>query len=155
LAEGIGFLGVTAGPFTPLFGSDEVNQLQGYASSVSAGLERARVTARLAAIEKKQTQVLKPASHELRGPLTVIRGYVSMLEGGLLGTLNERGLRAVPVITAKVLEMNALIEQMIEAARLEDGPLRLRPGATALRSVVSDAVDAARPLVEDKYQIRV
>jgi signal transduction histidine kinase len=155
LAEGIGFLGVTAGPFTLLFGSDEVNQLQGYSSSVTAGLERARVTERLAAIEKNKTQFLNLASHELRGPLTVVRGYVSMLEGGLLGNLNERGRKAVPVISAKVMEMNALIEQMIEAARLEDGALMLRPEATDLRNVVSAVVDAARPLVEDKYQIRL
>jgi signal transduction histidine kinase len=155
LTEGIGFLGVTAGPFTSLFGSDEVNQLQDYSSSVTAGLERARVTERLAAIEKNKTQFLNLASHELRGPLTVVRGYVSMLEGGLLGTLNERGRRAVPVISAKVLEMNALIEQMIEAAQLEDGALMLRPETTDLRNVVSAAVDAARPLVEDKYQILV
>src|ERR1700680_1605776 len=111
----------------PLFGSDEVNQLRGYASSVTAGLERVRVTERLAAIEKNKTQFLNLASHELRGPLTVVRGYVSMLEGGLLGNLNERGRKAVPVISTKVLEMNALIEQMIEAARLEDGALMLRP----------------------------
>ena len=154
MTEGIGFLGVTAGPFTPIFGSDEANQLQGYASSVTAGLERVRVTERLAAIEKNKTQFLNLASHELRGPLTVVRGYVSMLEGGLLGDLNERGHKAVPVISAKVLEMNALIEQMIEAARLEDGALMLRPEPADLRNVVSAAVEAARPLVEDKHQIR-
>ena len=139
LTEGIGFLGVTAGPFTPLFGSDEVNQLQGYASSVTAGLERVRVTERLASIEKNKTQFLNLASHELRGPLTVVRGYVSMLEGGLLGDLNERGRKAVPVISSKVLEMNALIEQMIEAARLEDGALMLRPEANDLRDIVRDS----------------
>jgi signal transduction histidine kinase len=155
LAEGTGFLGVTAGPFTPLFGSDEVNQLRGYASSVTAGLERVRVTERLAAIEKNKTQFLNLASHELRGPLTVVRGYVSMLEGGLLGDLNERGRKAVPVISAKVLEMNGLIEQMIEAARLEDGALMLRLEPTDLRNVVSAAVDSARPLTEERHEIRL
>ncbi|GAC1689030.1 MAG: hypothetical protein PVS2B1_10600 [Candidatus Dormibacteraceae bacterium] len=154
LTEGTGFLGVTGGPFTPLFGSDEVNQLQGYASAVTAGLERARVTERLAAIERNKTQFLNLASHELRGPLTVVRGYVSMLEGGLLGNLNERGRNAMPVISAKVMEMNALIEQMIEAARLEDGALMLRPEEADLRDIVSAAVESARPLVDDKYQIR-
>jgi signal transduction histidine kinase len=155
LTEGTGFLGVTAGPFTPLFGSDEVNQLQGYASAVTAGLERARVTERLAAIERNKTQFLNLASHELRGPLTVVRGYVSMLEGGLLGSLNERGRKAMPVISAKVLEMNALIEQMIEAARLEDGALMLRPEEADLRDIVSAAIDSARPLVDDKHKIHV
>ena len=155
LTEGLGFLGVTAGPFTPLFGSDEVNQLQGYASSVTAGLERARVTERLAAIENRKTQFLNLASHELRGPLTVVRGYVSMLEGGLLGDLNERGRKAVPVISAKVLEMNSLIEQMIEAARLEDGALMLRLEANDLRDIVKAAVDSARPVLDGQHKIRV
>jgi signal transduction histidine kinase len=154
LTEGTGFLGVTGGPFTPLFGSDEVNQLQGYASAVTAGLERARVTERLAAIEKNKTQFLNLASHELRGPLTVVRGYISMLEGGLLGNLNERGRKAMPVISAKVLEMNALIEQMIEAARLEDGALMLRPEDADLRDIVSAAMDSAVALVDSKHQLR-
>ena len=155
LTEGPGFLGVTAGPFTPLFGSDEVNQLQGYASAVTAGLERARVTERLAAIERNKTQFLNLASHELRGPMTVVRGYVSMLEDGMLGSLNERGRKAVPVISAKVLEMNGLIEQMIEAARLEDGALMLRPQQADLRNIVGAAVDSVRPLVDEKREILV
>ena len=153
LTEGAGYLGVTAGSFTPLFGSDEVNQLQGYASAVTAGLERAKVTERVAAIEKNKTQFLNLASHELRGPMTVVRGYVSMLEGGLLGDLNERGRKAVPVISAKVMEMNALIEQMIEAARLEDGALMLRPAEIDLRDVVSEAVEVARQLVDHRHDI--
>jgi signal transduction histidine kinase len=153
LAEGTGYLGVTAGSFTPLFGSDEVNQLQGYASAVTAGLERAKVTERLAAIERNKTQFLNLASHELRGPMTVVRGYVSMLESGLLGDLNERGRKAVPVISAKVMEMNALIEQMIEAARLEDGALMLRPTEIDLRDVVTQAVEAARLLIDDRHEI--
>jgi signal transduction histidine kinase len=155
LTDGTGFLGVTAGPFTPLFGSDEVNQLQGYASSVTAGLERVQVTERLAAIEKNKTQFLNLASHELRGPLTVVRGYVSMLEGGLLGDLNERGRKAAPVISAKVLEMNALIEQMIEAARLEDGALLLRPEANDLRDIVNAAVESERPALDGQHNIQV
>src|ERR1700730_5398862 len=153
LTEGTGALGVAAGPFTPLFGSDEVNQLEGYASAVTAGLERARVTERMAAIERNKTQFLNLASHELRGPLTVVRGYVSMLESGVLGELNDRGHRAVPVMASKVLEMNALIEQMIEAARLEDGRLMLRPAETDLCSLVSAAVEAAKVVVDDKHQI--
>jgi signal transduction histidine kinase len=65
----------------------------------------------IAAIEKHKSQFLNLASHELRGPLTVIRGYGSMLQSGLLGHLNDRGQKAAPVMMAKILEMNALIEQ--------------------------------------------
>jgi signal transduction histidine kinase len=47
-------------------------------------------------------------------------------------------------MSAKVGEMNALIEQMIEAARLEDGRLMLRPAEADLCHIATVAVDSAR-----------
>jgi signal transduction histidine kinase len=78
-----------------------------------------------------------------------------MLQDGLLGTLNERGRKAVPVISTKVLEMNALIEQMIEAARLEDGALMLRPEVNDLRELVKAAVKSATPVLDGRHKVRV
>jgi len=153
MTDGQGSLAVVAGQFTPLFGSEEVSQLKAYASSVSAGLERARVTERMAAIESNKTQFLNLASHELRGPVTVIRGYVSMLEGGLLGHLNERGRKAAVVMSAKVSEMNDLIEEMIEAARLEDGGLTLRLVESDLRDAAREAAASVAPLLEPTHRL--
>ena len=150
LTEGTGYLGVIAGPFTPLFGTDEISQLQGYASSVAAGIERTRVTERMATIERHKSQFLNLASHELRGPMTVIRGYGSMLQTGMLGELNERGRRAAEVMMAKITEMNSMVEQMIEAARLEDESLIVKPQEADLRNVVRAAVDGMRPLIDEK-----
>jgi len=153
LGEGEGTLAIVAGPFSPVFGSDEISQLRAYASSVAAGLDRARVTERMAAIETNKTQFLNLASHELRGPVTVIRGYVSMLESGLLGPLNERGRKAAAVMEAKASEMNELIEEMIEAARLEDGGLVLRVVEADLRDVVNAAADSVSPLLESGHRL--
>lgn len=153
LTDGPGKLVVVAGPFTPVFGSDEISQLNAYANSVSAGLERARVTERMAAIERNKTQFLNLASHELRGPITVIRGYVSMLESGMLGQLNERGRKAAGVMTSKVAEMNDLIEEMMEAARLEEGALSLRPVDTDLREVTKAAAEAVAPMVDRSHRL--
>jgi len=47
-------------------------------------------------------------------------------------------------MSAKGGEMNALIEQMIEAARLEDGRLMLRPAEADLCHIATVAVDSAR-----------
>jgi signal transduction histidine kinase len=153
LSEGPGTMGVIAGPFTPLFGSDEVIQLGSYAHALTAGLERARVTERMAALEKSKSQFLNLASHELRGPMTVIRGYVSMMETGILGHLNERGLKAAAVMDAKVSEMSALIEQMIESARLEEGGLIADLKVTDLRDLARTAVEGARPLVDKNHEL--
>jgi len=153
LTEGEGTLAIVSGPFTPLFGSEEVSQLRAYANSVSAGLERARVTERMAAIEDNKTQFLNLASHELRGPVTVMRGYVSMLESGLLGDLNARGRTAAGVMAAKVSEMNELIEEMIEAARLEEGALTLRAVDADLRDIARAAAQVVTPLLESNHRL--
>jgi signal transduction histidine kinase len=155
LTEGQGTLAVVAGTFTPVFGSEEVSQLVGYANAVAAGLERARVTERMTALEDNKTQFLNLASHELRGPVTVIRGYVSMLEGGLLGELNDRGRTAAGVMAAKVSEMNELIEEMIEAARLEEGGVTLRAVETDLRDVARAAADVVKPLLDASHRLEM
>ncbi len=155
LTEGQGVLAVVAGPFTPVFGSEEISQLNAYANSVSAGIERVRVTERMASIEKNKTQFLNLASHELRGPVTVIRGYVSMLEGGLLGDLNDRGRKAATVMAAKVSEMNELIEEMIDAARLEEGGLSLRPVDVDLRDIAHEAAEVVAPLVGSNHRLNL
>jgi len=155
LTEGRGKLAVVAGTFTPVFGSEEVSQLAGYANAVAAGLERARVTERMAALEDNKTQFLNLASHELRGPLTVIRGYVSMLEGGLLGDLNDRGRLAAGVMAAKASEINEMIEEMIEAARLEEGGVTVHAVQIDLRDIARSAAGIVTPMLGADHKLEM
>jgi signal transduction histidine kinase len=153
LDSGAGALVVASGPFTPFFGSDEMIRLWYYATNVTAALDRARVTERMATLEKTKSQFLNLASHELRSPLGVINGYLSMLEQGSLGQLKEPGIRAVEVLKAKALEMNMLIAQMLEAARLEDGRLALKRDRVDLRRIAEEAVVAIKPLSTGRHRL--
>jgi signal transduction histidine kinase len=153
LDSGTGVLAVVSGPFTPFFGTDEVGRLTGFATNVTAGLDRAILTERIAALERTKTEFLNLASHELRGPITVIRGYLSMLERGSLGNIPETARKALPVLSAKADEMNALIEQMIEAARLEEGRLELSPRRADLREVARTALDMAQPFTDAAHAL--
>src|SRR5207245_1510143 len=64
---GLGAMVVVSGPYTPFFGTDEVSRLRGYAANLTAALDRARVTERLAALEKTK-RVVRP----LDGPNHVL-----------------------------------------------------------------------------------
>ena len=143
---GMGAMVVVSGPYTPFFGTDEVSRLRGYAANITAALDRARVTERLATLEKTKTQFLNLASHELRSPLGVINGYLSMLEQGSLGQLQEPAVRAVEILKAKTTELNLLVAQMLDSARLEDGRLALKRDRVDLRDVAAEAMQAVRPL---------
>src|SRR3989440_4771821 len=150
---GLGAMVVVSGPYTPFFGTDEVSRLRGYAANLTAALDRARVTERLAALEKTKTQFLNLASHELRSPLGVINGYLSILEQGSLGQLEESGVRAVEVLKAKTLEMSLLVAQMLDAARLEDGRLALKRDRLDLRKVAAEAMEVVRPVAGAAHEL--
>jgi signal transduction histidine kinase len=150
LDAGVGALVVMSGPFTPFFGTEEVGQLRAYAVNITAALDRARVTERLAALDRMKSQFLNLASHELRSPLGVINGYLSMLEQGALGQLKESGVRAIEVLKAKTLEMNLLVAQMLDAARLEEGKLTLKRDHLDLCQLAREALEVVRPMASSQ-----
>ena len=101
---------------------------------------------RIAELEAAKSNFLNLASHELRGPLTVLRGYLAMFGDGTLGELSESGKEVIPILTGKVDEMAALVEQMLEVARLEEGKLNLKLGALDVRDLVKRSVEQIRLL---------
>ncbi|MFN2464512.1 MAG: ATP-binding protein [Candidatus Dormibacteria bacterium] len=84
-----------------------------------------RHAARMAELEQLKSQFLRLASHELRTPLTIVRGYISMFEEGVFGHLSEEARKILPTISARVAQMNLLIDQMMNTARLEDSRMAI------------------------------
>src|SRR5207248_5823223 len=99
---------------------------------------------RMAILEETKSQFLKLASHELRTPVSLICGYLSLFEEGDLGEVNERGKAALSVLTAQGRELNRLIGEMLEVARMEEGALALDLENLDFREIVADVVKTVR-----------
>ena len=97
---------------------------------------------RMAALEKIKSNVLNLAAHELRGPLAVIRGYLSLLEDGSIAG-PEAVARVRPILSAKADQIATLVDEMLETSRLEDGRIELKLERLDLREVVQEVADAA------------
>jgi two-component system, OmpR family, sensor kinase len=118
----------------------EVGRLGGALNAMLAEIERA-FAKRLAA-EERLRQFVADASHELRTPVTSIRGYTELF---------RRGARHRPADLANAMRrielegerMSELVEELLLLARLDQGlPLEREP--VELSAVVDTAVDAAR-----------
>ena len=149
------------------FTGEELRLLEGIAhlaglaigNAEALRLERDRTLAasehaeRMASVERIKSEFLRLASHELRGPLGVLGGYISMVEDG---SLNESQLRQVlPVLSGKVLEMHRLVDQMLETARLEEGRLRLDMSRVDLGGMLEEAVQSVLPLGAPQHEVIV
>ena len=109
--------------------------------------------ARMAALEKVKSEFLKLASHELRGPMAVLKGYIDMLADGSLGTLPAPAREVLPVLSTKAFEVDLLIEQMLETARLEDSRLLLTKRDVDIRTLVIKAGRTMEPLAAATHRL--
>ncbi len=146
MQSGRGAMIIMSDRLTPLFGDDEMNRLREYASSISAGLDRVTMTNRIRVLEQAKSEFLNVASHELRGPMTVIKGYLTMLDGGALGEIPSRAQSVLPLLISKSDEVNWMLERMVEASRLEEGRLALKKRRVDLVELVGSAVDGVKML---------
>ena len=108
----------------------------------------------LATLEKAKSEFLRLASHELRGPAATLSGYLSMIEDGTMGPIPQRLRPVLPMLKAKTAQINLLANEMVEAARLEDGRLQLKRKRLDLRQVVHRNVVTAQASASPSHRVR-
>lgn len=102
------------------------------------------------ALDDAKSEFLRLASHELRAPLTVIGGYVSLLAEGALGETTPSAGKALVEVNSKVREMSRLIDELLDVARIEDSSLFLKRAPVDVRELVAQAASIAVPLGEER-----
>ncbi|MFO7767627.1 MAG: ATP-binding protein [bacterium] len=137
------------------------------AASIEAPTEEARITAyagtrefadlvrvlnamlgRLQQAYEAQQRFTADASHELRSPLTAIRGT---LEVGLRRSRSEEEYRRIMGdVLEEVDTMQALVNDLLVLARQDVGVLKLQEQSTSLDDLIGAAVDVIRPSAEAK-----
>lgn len=98
--------------------------------------------------DRRKDAFLATLSHELRNPLAPIRNAAEVLASPRLTPMQLRWTQSV--IQRQAAHMASLLDDLLELTRITQGKLQLRKKACSLRSVVDDAAEAARPLLEKK-----
>ena len=95
---------------------------------------------RMAELERQKSNFLKLASHELRSPITILRGYLSMMTDGTLGELKPSVSETAVKMDTQVRRMKDLVDQMLTAARLEDSDVATITTETRIDEVAREVV---------------
>ncbi|HEY4025577.1 MAG TPA: GAF domain-containing sensor histidine kinase, partial [Candidatus Dormibacteraeota bacterium] len=109
---------------------------------------------RISELERVKSNVVNMAAQELRSPLGVIRGCLSVLEQGAVQSVDEVW-RMVPVLSANATAMGTLIDDMVETARLEDGRVELSMERLDLRDLVAEAAGVANLRLDSRHRLIV
>ena len=123
--------------------------------ALNAGLE-VKVRERTAELEQAdclRSQFLSHVSHELKTPLTSIKGFLQNLLDGLTGPLNEKQQRYLSRMLDNSDRLIRMIEALLDRTRIQSGRLDLVPAAIDLGLCVAEAVEQLRLLAQAKLQI--
>src|SRR5216684_4368316 len=148
-----GRLAVLAGPFTPGFGTDEINRVQQFMTAVAAALDRARLLERLQETNsqleeanKAKSMFLASMSHELRTPLNAILGFSELLIDAREGQHPPATrLRFLEQIHSSGKHLLGLINDILDLSKIEAGQMELRLQMVS----ISDLADPAEISVAD------
>lgn len=115
---------------------------------LAQNLENANV--RLKELDKMKSEFVSIASHQLRSPLTSIRGYVSMLTEGSYGVLPEKASEVLAKIAESSKFMALSIEDYLNVSRIEAGNMKYEYSVFNLKEVAQAVVEELRPIVEKR-----
>lgn len=100
--------------------------------------------------QKQQARFVSDASHELRTPISVIQGYVNMLDRW--GKQDENILdESIEALKNESDHMKELVEQLLFLARGDSGRNTLKPVEFDLRQVVQEVWEESM-MIDEKHQ---
>jgi two-component system, OmpR family, sensor kinase len=114
--------------------NDEVGELLRTLDTMAEALDRARL---------QERQFLLSVSHDLRTPLTSIRGYAEAVADGA-----GDPQRSAEVIVNEARRLERLVQDLLDLAKLEARQFTLTPARVDLTDVVTDSADGFLPSAE-------
>ncbi len=106
--------------------------------------------------ERLREEYVRTISHDLRTPLTAVLGTAQLLKRSLASEteVGERVIANAETIVEAAKRMNAMIDDLVESARLEAGQLRLEPSPIELSSFMAVLLERDLTL-HDRRRVRL
>src|SRR5215213_10947771 len=106
--------------------------------------------AKLRELSEMKEEFLALTTHDLRSPLTVISGVISFFTSGRLGELSPEQKNMVSMMERNTQNLIELVNDLLDASKLESGTMRLDLAAIELRALIDDLRQQMQPLAAEK-----
>ena len=113
-------------------------------------IQNARLFEEVKAANQAKTEFMSVASHELKIPMTSIKGYAKMMSmvGG--DRLSEQQKSFLDIIAANVDRMNRLVGDLLDVSRIEAGRIKLEMTSVNIKDVIDEVLLSLRTQIEEK-----
>ncbi|MBZ9578726.1 hypothetical protein KJA14_02645 [Patescibacteria group bacterium] len=106
--------------------------------------------AELEKLDKAKTEFLSIASHQLRTPLSTVKGYLSMILEKSYGKIPERIRKPLENVFISNERLVKLVNDLLDISRIETGRMEIRLEKAFLEEIISSVVDELKFEAEEK-----
>jgi signal transduction histidine kinase len=136
--------------------SDRVEESTGFimrlADHAAIAIENARLFEQVRRANDAKTEFVSFVSHELKQPMTAMKGYTDLLIKGVAGELSTGQLGLLETVRSNVDRMNLLVSELLDISRIESGRIRLELDDVSIKEMVDEALRGIRGQLENKAQ---
>jgi signal transduction histidine kinase len=137
-------------PHTNAFSQQDLEFIVRLADHAAIAIENARLFQQAQAANQAKTEFMSVASHELKIPMTSIKGYAKLLALGTGGDLTQQQKDFLEIISSNVDRMDRLVADLLDVSRIEAGRLRLDMGQVDLHEVIDTVIQSVKAEIEAK-----
>ncbi len=101
-------------------------------------------------LDKAKTEFISIASHQLRTPLTAIKGYVSLLIEGSYGKISSKAKAPLKNIYKTNEQLIKLVNNLLDISRIESGRTTLNFQEVSLEKVINEIIEELKTEVDKK-----
>jgi signal transduction histidine kinase len=129
----------------PSFTPKETESLVRLVDHAATALENTRLFQAVRRADEAKSQFVSIVSHELKVPMTSIRGYADLLRKGSAGPVTERQIEYLDTVLKNVDRMAALVSDLQDLSSIESGRLRIELVPIPLTRYLQESVESMSP----------
>ncbi|HFE66137.1 MAG TPA: GAF domain-containing sensor histidine kinase [Chloroflexi bacterium] len=134
---------------------EDVAFVERLADRAAVAIKNARLYEEIHAANKAKSEFVSLVAHELRVPMTSIKGYTDLMNSGMAGPLSDMQKEFLTVIKRNLERMSSLIRDLSDINRIESGRMKFDFQDFDLQTIVDDVLGSLRERIEARNQTLV
>lgn len=105
---------------------------------------------RLKELDQLKSEFVSLATHQIRAPLTAIKGYVSLIQEGDYGQVNPEVQKALGVVMDSTNNLVTIVGDFLDVSRIEQGRMKYDISDFDLQELAAEVANEYKPNIEKK-----
>lgn len=101
-------------------------------------------------LDRMKSNFISMVSHELKTPLTSIKGFVRLLDAGRVGPVSEKQRRYLEIVLQQTESLTKIIEDLLDLSRIEAGIIEVRRERVDLRALAEGVLAGLENMSREK-----